>query len=205
MIGLCAQSRMGKDTVADFIVKSYPYFHKRAFGDELKKLICHYFEISRPELEEYKTSSDIHPNIRIRMRQTLQIIGETMRQVSTDVWVKNAMKTINDTESYIFTDVRHENEMEEIQNKNGNLILLGRSKYLSQDPHPSEQNLQNAITWFLNNTSQSFVVVSELENVPETYQKFTLFIRNDGSLQDFEKDIVKMCKYLDIKTVRKNT
>ena len=49
MIGLCAQSRMGKDTVADIIIELRPEYKTIAFGNELKMLISNYFEIPLQE------------------------------------------------------------------------------------------------------------------------------------------------------------
>lgn len=195
MIGLCAQSRMGKDTVAALIMELRPEYKTIAFGNELKKMISSYFEIPLQEIEEYKTTTSIHPNIQISMRKALQLIGETMRQVSTDVWVTNALKNLDDHKC-IITDVRHSNEMKCILNKNGTLILLGRSKYLSEDPHPSESGLQHAIKWFLTNTSESFIVVKNQSNVPDELQKFSYFLRNDGSLQDLKRHIYRLCREL---------
>ena len=195
MIGLCAQSRMGKDTVAEIMMDLRSEYKTMAFGNELKKLISNYFEIPLQEIEEYKTTSTIHPNIKVSMRKTLQLVGETMRQVSPDVWVNNALKNIP-TDKCIITDVRYQNEMESILERNGILVLLGRSKYLSEDPHPSESGLQHAIQWFLNNTSDNLIVVKNELNVPEKFKKFSFFLRNDGSLDDLRKHIVRLCKLI---------
>ena len=195
MLGICAQSRMGKDTVADYIQKVDAHYTKYAFGDQLKMLICEYYHLSLFELEEYKTKSENHPNMNMTMRQALQLIGETMRQVSANVWVDYAMKQINNPKS-IFSDVRYDNEMDAILRKGGTLILLGRSKYLSQDNHPSETNLKNAIKWFLENTSESLVVVKHVAQIPVEYRKFSYFLRNDGTLDDLEKNIHIMFKQI---------
>lgn len=195
MIGLCAQSRMGKDTVAEIMMELRTEYKTIAFGNELKKLISIYFEIPLQEIEEYKTTLTIHPNIKVPMRKTLQLVGETMRQVNPDVWVKNALKNIP-TETCIITDVRYQNEMESILERNGVLVLLGRSKYLSEDPHPSESGLQDAIKWFLTNTSENLIIVKNQPNVPEEFKKFSYFLRNDGSLEDLRKHILRLCKLI---------
>lgn len=199
MLGLCAQSRMGKDTVAESIIDMIPVYKRFAFGDELKKLISTYFDVPLGEIEEYKSRKDLHPNIKVTMRKTLQLIGETMRNVSPDVWVINALKNV-DTEMCIFTDVRYENEMRSILNKKGKLILIGRSKYLSTDPHPSESGLQDAIQWFLQNTNEHFIIVKNKTNIPEKFSKFSYFLRNDGTKDDLQKVIAQLCAEL-----KKNT
>ena len=130
------------------------------------------------------------------MRNTLQLIGETFREVCSDVWVKNAMKSMDDT-NIIITDVRHENEMDAIILRNGVLILLGRTKYLNDDSHPSESSLKNAIKWFLNHTTESCVNVDSVANVPEEFQKFKYFIRNDGTLKELEQCILSIVKKIE--------
>ena len=198
MIGICAQSRMGKDTVADYMLthSELKKWKKKSFANELKNLVSQYFQISLDEIEEYKSSQTIHPKLNMKMRDTLQIIGETFRSISPDVWVNAAM--IDKETNLIFTDVRHENEMDAILKKKGILILLGRTKYLNTDPHPSESGLKDAVSWFLQNTKTSIVKVSDVKNVPVDYQRFSYFIRNDSTLKDLYNDINVVIKFIKI-------
>jgi len=188
MIGLCAQSRMGKDTIADYIISKQKKYVKYSFAYELKKLISEYFQITMEEIEDYKANDNIHPNVSLKMRNILQLIGETFRSVSNDVWINIAMKKAQSS-NVIFTDVRHDNEMNAITNKEGILILLGRSLYVNEDTHPSEICLKNAILWFLENTSKDFINVSDLDNVPTDFKKFKYFIRNDKSIKELYTSI----------------
>ena len=187
MIGICAQSRMGKDTVADIIVTQLKIFQKKSFAEELKLLVSNYFGISLSDIEEYKPQSIHHPNLNMSVRSTLQLIGETFRQVNSNVWVNAAMK--NKTKNVIFTDVRHANEIEAILSHEGKLILLGRTKYINMDPHPSESGVKDAIIWFLQNTHENCVKIKKYTDIPEEYQKFSYFIRNDGTMKDLTDSI----------------
>jgi hypothetical protein len=141
------------------------------------------------EIEEYKTRDDVHPNVQLKMRNILQLVGETFRNISEDVWVNAAMRNIPDNRNVIFTDVRHQNEMNAILSRQGHIILLGRSKYLNEDPHPSESGLQKAIVWFLENTSNQCIFVQDVDNVPQEFKKFSFFIRNDSSMHDLQKNV----------------
>ena len=189
MLGLCAQSRMGKDTIADYIIQSKKNWEKRSFARELKRVVVDFFDVSMEEIEEYKTRDDVHPNVQLKMRTILQLVGETFRNVSEDVWVNAAMRNIPDNKNVIFTDVRHKNEMNAILSRQGHIILLGRSKYLNEDPHPSESSLQKAIVWFLDNTSENCIFVQDIPDVPHEFKKFSFFIRNDSSMQDLQKNV----------------
>tara|TARA_Y100000746_G_C15462821_1_gene432319 strand:- start:114 stop:686 length:573 start_codon:yes stop_codon:yes gene_type:complete len=190
---------MGKDTVADHMLTILKGWDRRSFGDELKSLVSRYFEISLQDIEEYKSKSDVHPKIQQTMRNVLQIVGETFRSICPDVWVKAAMRNV-DT-NVIFTDVRHDNEMLEIMKNNGYLILLGRTRYLNKDPHPSESGLRNAITWFLENTDSSYVCVKNISHisVPEEFQKFSYFVRNDSTLKELQSSISQIIHDLKLK------
>tara|TARA_B100001741_G_scaffold94680_1_gene77700 strand:+ start:2885 stop:3451 length:567 start_codon:yes stop_codon:yes gene_type:complete len=180
---------MGKDTIADYIVESKKNWEKWSFAKELKNVVVDFFSVSIEDIEEYKTREDIHPNVQLKMRSLLQLIGETFRNVSEDVWINAAMRNIPKNKNIIFTDVRHANEMDAILSKQGHLILLGRSKYLNQDPHPSESGLQEAIVWFLENTSEDLVFVENVESVPSEFRKFLCFIRNDSSMSELQKNV----------------
>lgn len=195
MIGLCAQSQMGKDTIADYIVQSKKNWEKWSFAKELKNVVVDFFGVSIEEIEEYKTRDDIHPNVQLKMRSILQLIGETFRNVSEDVWVNAAMRNIPKSKNVIFTDVRHANEMNAILSRRGHLILLGRSKYLNHDPHPSESGLQKAIVWFLENTSKDFIAVQDVDYVPSEFKKFSFFIRNDSSMSELQKNVDIILKH----------
>lgn len=198
MIGLCAQSRMGKDSVADIILETKTTYAKKAFASELKRVISQYFDIDMNDIEEYKTQSQRHPSLELSMRDTLQLVGETFRKVHPDVWVNAALRNISG-QSVIFTDVRHENEMDAILSKKGYLVLIGRPAYLNMDAHPSESGLKDAIAWFLTNTTEGIVVTSELKNLPEEYEKFSVFLRNDNDLEELRKRVIHLLKIIDAK------
>ena len=44
---------MGKDTLADILVTELPH-QRLAFGDALKDLIGHYFDVSRNDIESFR-------------------------------------------------------------------------------------------------------------------------------------------------------
>lgn len=189
MIGICGQARMGKDTIADYICDHNKLWKKKAFGHELKKTISHHFGISQEDIEKYKTLSDNVPTLSMNMRQILQHVGESMRAVQPDVWINLAIKKENG--SIVFSDVRYENEMNEIIKNDGILILVGRTIAFKNETHPSEIVFINALEWFLQHTDNTCVNVSQLENVPIEFQKFSYFLRNDGTIRALQNAIAE--------------
>lgn len=190
-LGICAQCRMGKDTVADMIIDAMPRFEKKAFSEELKSLISNYFDLTLNEIEEYKVQECNVPNCHMNMRQILQTVGQAMRNVSNDVWINQTFKKIKE-ERVIFTDVRYKNEMQKVVSFGTMLILVGRTEYLNDDPHESEKTVHAAISWFLGNTRDDLIVVDEVKDVPEDFRCFTFFVRNDGSLNDLRVVVKKI-------------
>jgi hypothetical protein len=185
-IGICSQSRMGKDTFADFLQSSNSSFGRKAFSDELKLLISKYFDVTLEDIEYFKTCDVCHPNCNIPMRKVLQTVGESMRSVHPDVWVNQALT--NCKENCIFTDVRYDNEMKALLEKKAVLILIGRTNCLNSSVHPSETGVRNAISWFLENTTDLCVRVKACTNIPKEFQHFEYFVRNDATLDELKKN-----------------
>ena len=59
------------------------------------------------------------------------------------------------------------------------------------NPNGSEALIRPYVEWFLNNTSGNVVKVSDLnlEGSPEHSDKFDLFVRNDGTVEDLYQSV----------------
>lgn len=81
----------GKDTIADYLVKSYG-FTKVSFASGIYFIAYEYFGM---------TTKD---------RSLLQTIGESMRNIDADVWVKRTFKIAKKIDKCVISDLRKENE-----------------------------------------------------------------------------------------------
>lgn len=86
----------GKDTMADYLVSDYNY-EKVALADMI-------YDICRKVF-----------NMQGKDRRLLQHVGESMREIDPDVWVKNTLKSVAEKElqgfsRIVITDLRRENE-----------------------------------------------------------------------------------------------
>lgn len=101
-IALFGKMRSGKDTVGEMLIKEYN-FKRFAFGEGIGQIIEEYF----PEaLLEGK-----------KPRHHYQFIGQQLRQLDEDVWIKYLLKSVNEYEQQseksvriVITDGRQSNE-----------------------------------------------------------------------------------------------
>lgn len=96
-IALAGKMRSGKDTVAAYLVEHYD-FVPYAFGDGIKR-VCR-------ELFPEQVANSKKP------RALLQGVGQAMRAIDPDVWIKRTMREIDASHSFdvVITDLRQPNE-----------------------------------------------------------------------------------------------
>ena len=189
---------MGKDTVGD-IIMARTGMSKRAFATAVKTLTSDLFNVSLSDIEMWKCKSENAPGMNVTMRAALQMVGDGMRQISPSVWVDKAM----DDPRGIFCDVRYSNEARAIRSKGGFTILVGRSACLNNASNESEAHLRPIISWFLYNTSNTTVRISELDanRIPQGAADFNWFIRNDASLDALESAVETILQEESVMTV----
>ncbi|PFB17040.1 hypothetical protein CN399_08775 [Bacillus cereus] len=98
-IALVGKMRSGKDTVAKFFIDNEDA-NQIAFGDEIKKIARRYF----PEIVA-----------KGKPRKLYQVLGQEMRKIDPDVWVKALDRTLTNLmgygeTSFVISDVRQLNE-----------------------------------------------------------------------------------------------
>lgn len=125
VIGLTGKMGAGKDTVADYLVKSYG-FTKVGFADALYTAVARIFDITREQAERFKEEgyecywakpsdwpkvTTTHP---VSMRQLLQRFGT---DVGRDLFALNLWATLLERritafpeKDYVIKDVRFDNE-----------------------------------------------------------------------------------------------
>lgn len=107
VVGLVAQMHVGKDTLADHLIKDHTPFKRLAFADKLKEMVD---LLSLP-----------------KTRASFQHVGQGMRQEDPDVWVRPVEEQIIESSvasKFVITDVRYHNEMEMIERFGGTVIVL---------------------------------------------------------------------------------
>jgi dephospho-CoA kinase len=104
----------GKTYCADYLVKNRG-FTKVNFAYKLKKLAAEIFDVH---------TKDGHDRI------VLQQLGQKMREIDPDVWVKLALKEVafheyaNGTERFVFDDLRYMNEASALKEAGFTLVRV---------------------------------------------------------------------------------
>lgn len=146
-IGLCGYPRSGKDTLFQVLDAFEPEMWNRvAFADAMKKLAV---EIeprwgSVACLEQSK-AGDFGKWDQKEVREYLQRLGQSIRNIQDDFWILATLPTIYDIPSgqgVVFTDVRYPNEAEFIE---GPLVAIVRPGYDSVNDHQSEKTTEYLI------------------------------------------------------------
>lgn len=90
-IGLVGKQRTGKSTVAEYLKKQYEFFEK-PLAEPIYGLASSYFGMEEKD------------------RQLLIDIGESMREIDRDVWLKYMWRKCNNMDRVVVPDVRMKHE-----------------------------------------------------------------------------------------------
>lgn len=116
IIGIYGRASVGKDTVADYLVKNHGYI-KLSFAAPLKDAVAGLFGWPRESLDDplFKQTLDTFWNV--SPRTALQLLGtEGIRNnFGEDFWIRNLMRRIGDAERVVIADMRFENEYHAIR------------------------------------------------------------------------------------------
>lgn len=172
IIGLGHQAQVGKDTVADILVKGHG-FTRLAFADHLKTVAL---EID-PQVGGRSLSELVHDlgwegaKNCDGVRPFLQRLGVALRtHIDEDVWVLPVLRAAAGLGDVVITDVRFPNEAEAIWAAGGRLVKVVRPGFGPANDHESELALAD---W-----SWDAVLV------------------NDGTLDDLEVKVVELLESL---------
>lgn len=146
LIALGHEKRVGKDTVADYLVNVFG-FTRVSFALKLKLIVKDIY----PNLNEKQLFGDekdmFDTMIEMSPRDAMIRVGTTLRNhFGENVFVKAVEQWLDklDGLNVIVTDVRYPNEFEMIRARKGNLIKLVRKTTEEKIKHVSETGLQNA-------------------------------------------------------------
>lgn len=108
------QSKVGKDTLADELVKRAG-FKKIAFADKLKEFASDLFSIPLQEFYDEVLKNEIAEGFDKTRRQILQHLSPTIFQVDNLVWVKHVIVKLGNADRIVITDFRFPQEIEKLK------------------------------------------------------------------------------------------
>ncbi len=196
LIGLNGKLKAGKDTTFEVIQELYPDAERVSFADTLKDSAAASLNMSRGLLEYLKGAEDIHFEIpkmsimssslpsdvkaelshwKLNMRQYLQLYGtEAHRDIfGDDFWIDMALPKNLDHSNKILvvTDMRFPNEIERVRELGGITVKVVRDARTLHGNHPSEQDVDHLVDYFLDNTG---TLANLQTNVNDLLQKIGL-------------------------------
>src|ERR1051326_7821740 len=97
-IGISGKQRSGKDSAANNLSEISPRYERIGFADELKRVAARL--IGKPD--DYY----FYEENKIRDRQYLISLGQTMRSYDKDFWVNKVLAQLKPGRFFVITDVR---------------------------------------------------------------------------------------------------
>ncbi|MEU7039830.1 hypothetical protein AB0A77_02075 [Streptomyces varsoviensis] len=147
-IGLLGRARSGKDTAGKWLVERRGY-ERVAFADPLKEAALKLDPLVRAgswsrlsdvvAVEGWEYAKDDYPEV----RRVLQHIGQSIRDLDPDFWLRQTLKAVDDVEErfgrpVVITDVRYPNEVAALRERGFRLAYIDRPGVPQLD-HASER------------------------------------------------------------------
>ncbi len=147
IIGLGHHARVGKDTLARYLVENHGYT-RIAFADSLRE-VAPLLDLDlarrlRDHGGDWEAAKVGDPYV----RAALQRIGEAVRQATgEDVWVRALARKLRPGELYVIPDVRYRIEAMFVQRSGGLLVEVRRPGFGPAGDHRSEHDLDDWARW----------------------------------------------------------
>lgn len=207
IIGVCGLKGSGKDTIGDIICKNDDSFVKMSFADTLKDITAILMGWDRKLLQgdtiesrEWREKADDYWSDAFGKMITPRII---LQQLGTEVlrnhflqsiWVDSLKKKIiNSDKNIVITDVRFPNEIDMIKELGGTIYRVERGEL------PKWYHEVNDLRFYQDAMPESNIlyVVDGLDKIHESewkwigYDKPSYIFKNDGTIEDLEKEVLK--------------
>ena len=174
IIGLSGYAQTGKDTVADYLVKSYG-FVRVAFADPIREALykldpkIRFGESSGVSLSHAvdRVGWEEVKKISTDARELLQRLGtEVGRDMfGNDFWVNQAILRAKEHRKVVISDVRYVNEAEAVRLQGGLLFRINKNNVAEVNKHESEKNLNDyKFDHVINNNSTKEDLYKTIDN-----------------------------------------
>ena len=208
IIGVCGLKGAGKDTIGDIICKNDDSFVKMSFADTLKDITAILMGWDRKLLQgdtiesrEWREKADDYWSDKfgkmITPRIILQELGTNVlrNQFLQSIWVDSLQKKLMEIDkNVVITDVRFPNEIDMIKELGGTIYRVERGEL------PKWYHELNNLSHYLYEVHKfnPLYIVDDLDKIHESewkwigYDKPEHIFKNDGSIEDLEKEVVKV-------------
>lgn len=152
LLGLVGKKRVGKDTLADYLV-SHHHYTKRAFAAPIKEACALLFQVPTSSFEDVCEKERVVARHGMSPRTMMQMVGTDMfrKQVHQDFWLRHFVEWYHhsakhQTQNVVVTDIRFQNELDLIKELGGTVVRVVRPGQLEdEDTHVSEQGVDSLV------------------------------------------------------------
>ena|SRR5690625_976863 len=181
-IALTGRMRSGKSTIADHLWLKYD-FAKVSFGSPIRRIADEYFSHLYEEVTEVCEFTGLETKKERKPRALLQNIGQLLRQIDEDVWIKQAESSVEVWQNYrdvhgiVIDDLRQPNEYEWARENNFVIIRVeaDEAMRLRRSEQEGDSFNEEDLTHDTEQHSDNFSV------------DYT--ITNDGDLDELERQV----------------
>ena len=165
LIGLTGKARVGKDTVANFLMAEHDYV-RMAFADPLKRAAAEIFGLTAVQMQDEFKEIPIE-YWGMSPREIFQKLGtEGVRDVfGPEVWVKRlgmGLDAVRHTSNVVITDVRFRSEADFLKSQGATLVEIRRD-VSDVRSHSSEAGIGMCADFVIENNSSVDALYGQIE------------------------------------------
>lgn len=184
IIGICGKKESGKDTCADYLVKTYG-FYKISYGDSLKEALRCIFNFTDEQL--YGNKKEIIDKYwNYAPREIMQFFGTELcresfarrfPEIGDKVWIMSLQRNLQKVlesgiTKIIVPDIRYQNECDFIKHNNGKIIKVIR------DFNVLDNSQHNVMSQLCEHSSETNIISADYTIVNKTLNEFYFHIDN---------------------------
>lgn len=129
IIGLLGRSRVGKDTVANYLCEKYLSYENVKLSLPLKKAVCELYGFTMDKLET-SSKDEIDNRWNKTPRETIQSLTKYMMEyMGIDFFTRRLYNMYDNgmlSKNIIITDIRYNHDIQEIKRRGGLVIKIER-------------------------------------------------------------------------------
>ena len=147
IIGLSGYAQVGKDTVANYLVKNYGY-RRIAFADPIREALYRLNpKVNIADMVGVPLATAVDglgwENVKVDSEDTRQLLQRLGTEVGRELfdknfWVYQAFKGVSSDDKVVFTDVRFQNEADHIKSYYGQVWRINKLNHGPVNGHESE-------------------------------------------------------------------
>lgn len=133
IIGLSGLPNCGKDTTANYFIRTYKY-SKLSMAQPIRETVYKVFNLDTTLMNDRDYESQPLPQLGGKtVKVVLQLFGKCCTDIHNGVWVDNTFRDLDLKQRWVIADVRRPVEVEQIKAVGGICIYIHSNRPIPQD------------------------------------------------------------------------